>query len=508
MSKKPPIFTIDEVDGHFEDAESILHFCDSMPIELLKFSDNHYQFRFMSFILNLHPVRCKWNWQPGFEGPRDLPFMNVDRWTLLDVADQIIREYGGLEVEDRDLPPEADRGSGKKLRYEDRAQTTASLEHMDLLSKSVPLNIELTDDQSNAIDKVVKWLKTDTRELSVGGYAGTGKTTMIRYLLTHHMDLFLRHGEVAVGCFTGKAAHVLHTKGVGARTLHSLMYKRHGKDADGQPVFSPKPRLDFGMLIVDEASMISKSICRDLRSFNPKVLWVGDMGQLEPIGDNPNLMAHPEVQLTRIHRQAEKSAIIRLSKAIRDGKSPWECMDLIRSDDGKYDEAWVGRKDDFYRVASRADQCLCATNRTRHAVNQHIRMEAGRGPDLEVGDKIICLNNNYMVGVFNGMFAEVTAIHEMDRYVLYFDFKDDMGNEYKEVLADPNQFGSDNRDFDGPVPWMTFWDYGYCVTVHKFQGSQAANVAVLEDFMHDQWDPRRWRYTAVTRAEDKVVYCA
>jgi ATP-dependent exoDNAse (exonuclease V) alpha subunit len=49
-------------------------------------------------------------------------------------------------------------------------------------------------------------------------------------------------------------------------------------------------------------------------------------------------------------------------------------------------------------------------------------------------------------------------------------------------------------------------DYGYCVTAHKAQGSEWDSVVVLEEIAQ-RWDPKRWRYTAVTRAKERLVYC-
>ena len=51
------------------------------------------------------------------------------------------------------------------------------------------------------------------------------------------------------------------------------------------------------------------------------------------------------------------------------------------------------------------------------------------------------------------------------------------------------------------------FDFGYAVTCHKFQGSQAESVLVYDDsFMWDEQMHRRWSYTSVTRAVDRVIY--
>jgi ATP-dependent exoDNAse (exonuclease V) alpha subunit len=55
-------------------------------------------------------------------------------------------------------------------------------------------------------------------------------------------------------------------------------------------------------------------------------------------------------------------------------------------------------------------------------------------------------------------------------------------------------------------PGVLLMDYGYVLTVHKAQGSAWSGVLILEQIAK-AWDVRRWRYTATTRATDRVVYC-
>jgi exodeoxyribonuclease V len=53
---------------------------------------------------------------------------------------------------------------------------------------------------------------------------------------------------------------------------------------------------------------------------------------------------------------------------------------------------------------------------------------------------------------------------------------------------------------------IVLMDYGYCLTVHKAQGSDWDRVLVKEE-VGQSWDARRWRYTAVTRARARLTYC-
>ena len=51
------------------------------------------------------------------------------------------------------------------------------------------------------------------------------------------------------------------------------------------------------------------------------------------------------------------------------------------------------------------------------------------------------------------------------------------------------------------------FDFGYALTVHKAQGSQARRVLLFEERfkqMNDE-DWYRWLYTAVTRAEEELI---
>ena len=50
------------------------------------------------------------------------------------------------------------------------------------------------------------------------------------------------------------------------------------------------------------------------------------------------------------------------------------------------------------------------------------------------------------------------------------------------------------------------FDFGYALTVHKAQGSQAKKVVLFEERFakmdNDQW--KRWLYTGITRAEEEL----
>ena len=47
--------------------------------------------------------------------------------------------------------------------------------------------------------------------------------------------------------------------------------------------------------------------------------------------------------------------------------------------------------------------------------------------------------------------------------------------------------------------------FGYCLTVHKAQGSQWDNVYLFDESFVFREDRKRWLYTGITRASEKIT---
>jgi len=370
-----------------------------------------------------------------------------------------------------------------------------------LLSDPLDDVFPLTDEQEFAIDTIRTWLdQNDKPEFKLGGYAGTGKTTVTKVLRS---DIARRYSSV-VCAFTGKAVNVLQRKGVRAQTLHSLMYDVNEDPKTGEITFSKKVALrdDPALIIVDEASMISTELYNDLKSFDVPLLFVGDPGQLEPVGDNPNLMAHPDLVLSKIHRQAEKSPIIRLATDIRLGRIARPAF---------IDGPELTIKSKVVRASEYMDasQVICAKNTTRRNLNDKIRQVKGYPTQqLVLNEKLICLRNNRQHGVFNGMILFVRRIHRETSTAWVCDLEDEVGGKFnsKHVWKEPFLLPIDKNP---RVPFNHIWcDFGYVITCHKSQGSEWEHVLVLDEWMPPSvWDMKRWRYTAITRAAKRLTFC-
>ena len=375
----------------------------------------------------------------------------------------------------------------------------------------------LTPEQRHAADEIRRWYEDGARrEITLGGLAGTGKTTMARQL---PRELGLGPEQVAYCAFTGKAAAVLNCRLAGqqATTIHRLIYtpvevhclrcprlvneeaKCHSKACPGcylewERALSLDPALE--LIIVDEASMVTETIHADLIGYGVPIIWIGDHGQLPPVKSVFNLMESPDLRLETIHRQVAESPILQLATlARRTGEIPFgEFSDgvLKRRHDGSFD---VDDVDDW----SSDLLVLCGRNRSRVQLNRAVRLVRGFPSDEPVnGDRVICLPNNREAGIYNGMTGTLSEVRRRDG-AYYLTVELDGGGGYSG-RAVPEQFNSETTLGDTPRSF-DLWDFGYCLTVHKAQGSEAERVILLEERIGPRVQHRRWLYTGITRAK-------
>ncbi|MGV8151626.1 MAG: ATP-dependent DNA helicase [Candidatus Nanoarchaeia archaeon] len=345
--------------------------------------------------------------------------------------------------------------------------------------------MELTREQSKAIELASEAIRYKEDLFKLGGYAGTGKTTVSRYVMDKLGDL-----EALACAFTGKAALRLREKGIEkARTIHSLIY-----DYDSyEKKFHLKNNIFGDYFLIDEASMLNHILWRDILKFHKPVLLVGDPGQLEPIGDDPGLMKTPDFVLSQIHRQAKDNGIIQFATDIRNKENI------------KNNYKNVEIKDYFsYEDLDIADIIICGYNSTRCEINKKIREIKGYDEILNNGEQIIVLKNDSRIGVFNGQLLTIEKIIEECENSIYARCSDSE-DEILELNLNKNQFGKLKLEEDKKQRNIVYADYGYCITAHKSQGSEWNNVLVI-DQQCKLWDAHRWRYTAITRASKNLTY--
>lgn len=393
-------------------------------------------------------------------------------------------------------------------------------------------DIQLNTEQQKAHDLAVDFANSNHAQhhlLTIGGYAGVGKTTVTGEIIR----TLKQDGKAIAMCtLAGKASTILKRKTgdvLGERdfcgTICKLIYNlvRADKDERGRPDLEFERHmnhLDYDLIVIDEASMVNHEYFDDLADHGIPILAIGDHGQLPPIPPkgwdkkNPgqvysfNLMKNPDIKLETILRQASDNPIVKISQMAREtGNIPV----------GMYGPHCVKTTDSAFLhkfpFGSADSQMLCANNKTRCGTNAFARFKLGIQSDLPVaGEPVICLANNAKANLFNGMIGNIESIEYNCRteegypcYRVSIIFEGGMpwrGNIH------PGSFGSaygdrmENKPFD-----LEFFDWSYCITTHKFQGSESSFVLVREERLWKQTDDnwRRWLYTAVTRAKDKLI---
>jgi len=376
---------------------------------------------------------------------------------------------------------------------------------------------QLSQDQREAVDLVRGWFAAAGpgeagQRFSLAGYAGTGKTTLTATIVGG----FVADGvRILVGAPTGKAALRLRQKGLHAETIHRLAYRFAGHDEDGDPEFTwtGMGSADQKMLVVvDEASMVNEAIYRDLLAGGYRFLFVGDHGQLPPVGGDPGIMRSPDYALSVIHRQDDEG-LLDFAHGLREGAHlppARGAVEVVRSRPGRGTP----------REVAEADVVICWRNRTRHWLNHALMVARGILPrSLEfdaddavgalraLGDRwvrVVCLRNDYRVGVFNGELLELLVEHVGRSSVIGRVRRDGDDGDGFETVADLAGFRADRPG--QPAQGTLLLDFGYALTCHKAQGSEWDHVAVYDE-THDRMEDRaRWCYTAATRAKKRLSW--
>lgn len=386
--------------------------------------------------------------------------------------------------------------------------------------------MQLSSEQQQAFDKIMHWFeKTDKQEFVLSGYAGTGKTTLARYIEDNI--------EYVYFCaFTGKAANVLRDKGcMNVSTIHSAIYAVKSKPKDKLAALEVErtnaaaqgdskrvkeivaeikqlSQVQFGLaestdldhaslVIVDEYSMLNQKLIDDLRKKAQKILYLGDPFQLAPVHGENDLQ--PTFTLEQIHRQALDSAIIRASMEIRAGRMPQKGV--------QNDFIFIDKDRLTSKHLMAADVVIVGRNKTRANMNAWFRKQLGyESPMPQKGDKLICRKNDKEIGFYNGMSAVCAASSHIEAD-LYFRLAIEEHNAMFNTYA--GDFATGIEPYDGYNKIhreLQRFQYAYAITAHLSQGSEYGKVIVKnEPIGRTAIERARWQYTAITRAKERCL---
>ncbi len=361
-------------------------------------------------------------------------------------------------------------------------------EIVDALLCHFPFNP--THDQRVALASIADFLVDPRKEATfvLQGYAGTGKTTIIRSLVKALPSLNLK---VVLLAPTGRAAKVMaQYASTRAFTIHKAIYIPRRMPGGGM-AFTIRPNRAVNTLfVVDEASMISdasidsglsrSSLLEDLIEFvglgsGNKLMFIGDKAQLPPVHydrspalDKATLEGYGrevhQALLREVMRQSEKSGVLRNATVLRSLQEENPDKVILQNN------ADVHRLYDGYMIEEAlntanndgVDEVVVITrsNKRANLYNRQIRSRVHwREDKIASGDYLMVVKNNYFwlpnshkAGfIANGDVAEVLQIrNEMSIHGLTFvdatlrlpDYPDEEDFEAKLML--------DVLDLEGP----------------------------------------------------------
>ena len=389
------------------------------------------------------------------------------------------------------------------------------------------MSIELTSEQIELKDKCVEFYRHFGKNkpyFYYSGAAGTGKTTVMRYIMD---SLRIKEDEFIACAYTGKAVLNLLRHGLNASTIHSLIYRPEFKtvretviDEFGNPKEYKKKKMTFvlkselpkklKLIVVDEIGMVNDQMIQDILSFGIPVIMMGDMHQLPPVFGISSILDYPDFVLTKIMRQEENNPIVYLSQCILKG---------IPLEYGTYKTSRVVPSVQIDRkILEDYNIVLCGKNKTREMLNDTIRNDVLGYPDRKpmLFDKVICRRNNWdecINGIYltNGLSGIITDVNYCSLYrnILYMDFKPDFMDDSFDHLTVDYRFLTDDWKSKKDVPFdmeKERFEYAYAITVHLSQGSEYPSVLYMDETFHDPETLKRLQYTAVTRAVDRITY--
>ena len=286
------------------------------------------------------------------------------------------------------------------------------------------------------------------------GYAGTGKTSLVKTLVRTLPSIGMRFVLMAP---TGRAAKVLNSyTGQNASTIHRRIYQTKSFPDGSFRMVRAENKYVNALFIVDEASMIGEqkefggsSLLDDLLSYvfsgeNCRLLLIGDTAQLPPVEsqESPALdceylkaqfpITAATFELTEVKRQALESGILYNATDIRQllGQNLYEYSLPIFHLQG-FDDIYKIEPEEFEELlhnafANTSDNeavVICKSNKRANMFNQAIR---GRILNIEgeiaTGDKLMVVKNNYywtegneaMSFIANGDMAEIRKIKHFE----------------------------------------------------------------------------------------------
>lgn len=462
------------------------------------------------------------------------------------------RQFSGLPVPySTPFIPQAE----KLLKdYQDLIRTNQ--DNHDLLLRLLPdmadripppkPTVILTDGQQHALSDLEKWLKTGESYFVLRGYAGTGKTFIVKEFAK------LLYGAPALYTApTNKATKVLRMLMDGAlcKTIYSALSLRMTTREDELVLTASEEKFNIGkykIVVVDEASMLNTEIMSHLedacRRFGIKVLFVCDPCQLPPVGEDISpVMALdcPTFELTEVVRHDNQ--ILELATSIRNSILTGARIAPISFDSGSEKSVWQLSDHGFYERCRKMARngfndvkIVAWRNRTVDSLNNLVRDELYTEEQRDfgtwlIGDSVVMTEpvgsgKNTVAttddeGIISESDIDMDAETGLKCYHLSVKMEDGTTIMIRTIHEDGmsnfqqqlGELAAQARKPGQRSVWKTFWGlknrfinirHSWALTAHRAQGSTFKRVLVdAGDILSnsDSETAKRCLYVATTR---------
>lgn len=189
---------------------------------------------------------------------------------------------------------------------------------------SLGIHFKLNQQQINALENIAQFLIDGTETaFTLSGYAGTGKSSIIKILLKWIEINFGYNYDYSVTAPTHRAKFIIESlSGKKSKTIQSilgLMPNVNVEKLDQRSLkfdLKKKAQMPKNLLIIDEASLVNKllfkTIINQCESHGCQVLFIGDKAQLKPVGEatiSQIFTIINKAELTKVERQKDGNPI-------------------------------------------------------------------------------------------------------------------------------------------------------------------------------------------------------
>ena len=376
-------------------------------------------------------------------------------------------------------------------------------------------HLEFSKEQENAILSAF----TEPIIIITGG-PGTGKTTIVKAIIEMYLKLNKDNTTVAdyiaLLAPTGKAAKRLkESTQLPSMTIHKYLGYMGGNSF----TYSKYNKTAAKLIIVDEASMMDLPLASRLITSmqdDARIIIVGDVDQLPSVGPGQvlkDLIDSREIKtirLTKIHRQAENSSIIKLAHNINEGILPENILDklndrvFIATDNSHLSSILVDATSRYisrgYDIKKDLQILIpmykgdCGINEINSKIQDLVNPLKDENEQIKhygqvfrENDKVIQLVNRAEKGIMNG---DVGYIHSFI---------------YKDLKIIGLRIAFDQNIIEYSIEELEDLSLAYAISVHKAQGGEFDIVIMPISSKHFVMLKRKLIYTAITRAKKILI---